>query len=49
MENVETILRFWFGTATDDVEVAEQCGDMWWKKNPEIDNEIRERFEATSL
>lgn len=46
MENVEKILRFWFGTATDDVEVAEQCGDMWWKKNPEIDNEIRERFEG---
>jgi len=46
MENVETILRFWFGTATDDVEVAEQCGNMWWKKNPGIDNEIRERFEG---
>ena len=46
MENVETILRFWFGTATDDVEVAEECGKLWWKKNPQADAGIRERFSA---
>ena len=46
MENVETILRFWFGTADDDLEVAEQCARLWWKKNPQVDNEIRERFAA---
>jgi len=44
MENVETILRFWFGTAADDLEVAEQCAKLWWKKNPQVDDDIRERF-----
>ena len=44
MENAESILRFWFGTAADDLEVAEQCANMWWKKNPQVDAEIRERF-----
>ncbi len=44
MGNMESILRFWFGTATDDLEVAEQCAKIWWKKNPQVDAEIRERF-----
>jgi uncharacterized protein (DUF924 family) len=44
MENADSVLRFWFGTASDDLAVAEQCGDMWWKKNPEVDREIRDRF-----
>lgn len=48
MENAGTILRFWFGTASDDLEVAEECGKLWWKKNPQVDCEIRERF-ATVL
>ena len=44
MENAETILRFWFGTASDDLVVAEECAKLWWKKNPLVDAEIRERF-----
>lgn len=44
MENAESILRFWFGTAADDLEVAEECAKMWWKKNPKVDAEIRRRF-----
>ena len=44
MENSEAILQFWFGTADDDLEVAEQCDRLWWKKNPKVDAEIRERF-----
>ena len=46
MENVKTILRFWFGTAVNDLEVAEQCARLWWKKDPQVDNEIRKRFAA---
>ncbi|MGD2141563.1 MAG: DUF924 family protein [Burkholderiales bacterium] len=46
MEDVETILQFWFGSATDDLELAEQRAATWWKKNPEVDREIRERFAA---
>ncbi len=44
METVETIMQFWFGAATDDLEVAQQRGDVWWKKNAQVDNTIRERF-----
>ncbi|UCH47131.1 MAG: DUF924 domain-containing protein [Betaproteobacteria bacterium] len=45
-ETAESILRFWFGTATDDLEVSGQCAKMWWKKNPQVDAEIRQRFAA---
>ncbi len=44
METASTILRFWFGTATDDLDVAEQCGKLWWKKDAQTDARIRERF-----
>ena len=44
METVDTILRFWFGTATDDLEVAGQQGKLWWKKDAQADADIRERF-----
>ncbi|UCD68928.1 MAG: DUF924 domain-containing protein [Betaproteobacteria bacterium] len=44
MENVESILQFWFGMATDDLAVAEQRAEIWWKKRPPVDAEIRERF-----
>lgn len=47
MENIETILQFWFGTAEDDLEVAKQCSKKWWKKNPQVDAEIHERFAGT--
>ncbi len=46
MESPETILRFWFGTAADDGEVIRQCGKLWFKKNPQVDSQIRERFAA---
>ncbi len=44
MEHAESILEFWFGTESDDVVVARQHADLWWKKNPEVDKEIGERF-----
>jgi uncharacterized protein (DUF924 family) len=44
VETASTILRFWFGTATDDLDVAEQCGKLWWKKDAATDARIRERF-----
>ena len=44
METVDSILRFWLGTATDDLEVAGQCGKLWWKKDAETDALIRQRF-----
>ena len=47
METVDSILRFWFGDERNDAEVAKERAALWWKKNPEIDEAIRERFEAT--
>ncbi len=44
LEQAETILEFWFGTESDDVVAARQQAELWWKKHPEVDQEIRERF-----
>jgi len=43
-ENIDTILQFWFGSASDDMTIAEQNGSKWWKKDPAVDREIRDRF-----
>lgn len=40
----ETVLDFWFGTASGNLAVARQHSKLWWSKNDEIDAEIRERF-----
>lgn len=45
MENVDSILRYWFGNNADDAEVVREKTGLWWKKNPDVDNEIRRRFE----
>jgi uncharacterized protein (DUF924 family) len=44
VEQAESILEYWFGTEADDVVAAKQHADLWWKKNPEVDKEIGERF-----
>ncbi|HVL75514.1 MAG TPA: DUF924 family protein [Noviherbaspirillum sp.] len=47
METIETILHFWFGTESDDARVASAQARLWWMKHPDVDREIRERFEGT--
>lgn len=44
MENSNSIRTFWFGSSNDDAEVAQQHAKLWWSKNPEADEEIRNRF-----
>ena len=44
MEQAELILEYWFGTDADDLVAANQHAALWWKKNPQVDQEIRERF-----
>lgn len=44
LEQVELILEYWFGTEADDLVAANQHAALWWKKNPQVDQEIRERF-----
>jgi len=43
---IETVLNFWFGADPDDAAVAKEKSALWWSKGPEIDDEIRQRFES---
>jgi uncharacterized protein (DUF924 family) len=46
---IEAILEFWFGLDPDDSVVAKEKSPLWWSKNPEIDGEIRQRFESSVI
>jgi uncharacterized protein (DUF924 family) len=43
----DAILHFWFGSDPDDGVVAKEKSALWWSKNPEVDGEIRQRFESS--
>jgi len=45
MEDVESILHYWFGGAADDAEIVREKSTLWWNKDPGVDAEIRRRFE----
>ena len=47
MQSIESILGYWFGASPDDADVIRDQSALWWKKNPRVDAEIRQRFEAT--
>lgn len=42
----EAVLKYWFGSNPDDSAVAAEKSKLWWKKNPQIDEEIRQRFQS---
>lgn len=42
----EDVLRFWFGDAADDAEVARTQNDLWWNATPEVDRLVEQRFGA---
>lgn len=46
---VEAILEFWFGPNPEDAAVAKEKSALWWSKNPQIDSEIRRRFESSVI
>lgn len=46
METLDSVLHFWFGDAADDASVIRERSDLWWSKEPIIDEEIRRRFGA---
>jgi uncharacterized protein (DUF924 family) len=47
METPDTIHEYWFGTDLEDAAVtARQRARLWWSKDPEVDDEIRRRFEG---
>lgn len=49
-ETPESICRFWFGRAVDDTAawddgaIAAAQAKLWWRKHPDTDRAIRERF-----
>jgi uncharacterized protein (DUF924 family) len=38
------ILQFWFGNSPDDLQVIEEKSSIWWSKDKDVDEEIRDRF-----
>jgi uncharacterized protein (DUF924 family) len=44
---IEAVLEFWFGSDRDDAAVAKEKSALWWSKNPQLDDEIRQRFESS--
>ncbi len=44
MKEASEVLEYWFGTGTDDAQIAQQQSARWWGKEPGTDDAIRERF-----
>lgn len=44
METADSIHTFWFGTDADDAAVAAERAALWWRKQPDIDRLILQRF-----
>jgi len=44
MEDIRSILQFWFGDAADNSTVAERQAPLWWGKDQATDALIRTRF-----
>ena len=47
MESTDSILHYWFGTSADDAKAIREKSALWWKKDPKVDEEMRQRFEIT--
>jgi uncharacterized protein (DUF924 family) len=43
----QSILDFWFGVTSSDIEILEQQSSLWWTKDPNVDKEIEIRFGAS--
>jgi uncharacterized protein (DUF924 family) len=43
---IDAVLEFWFGAGPDDAAIAKEKSALWWSKNPDIDAEMRQRFES---
>ena len=43
-ETPRSINRFWFGEHLDDAAAAKAQASLWWKKNTQVDEQIKHRF-----
>lgn len=41
---IEQVLQFWFGQSINNATASTQA-NLWWRKRPEVDQQIREDFE----
>jgi uncharacterized protein (DUF924 family) len=46
MYEFRPVLDFWFGNSPDDAIVADEKTKLWWGKDSDIDEIIREKFSA---
>jgi len=46
MDQYSDILSFWFGHGESNLEVMNEKSSLWWKKDKDLDQEIREKFES---
>ncbi len=44
MTDTQDILGFWFGAGSDDATTAVRQASLWWRKDPDTDAGLRERF-----
>ncbi|PLX92644.1 MAG: DUF924 domain-containing protein [Desulfuromonas sp.] len=44
MDRLDEVLSFWFGSATDDADVAAEKGSLWFGKSAATDRDIDVRF-----
>lgn len=48
-ERIDEILLFWFGPRERWDDLPNESTAYWWKKDPDFDAEVKERFEADLL
>ena len=46
METANTIRAFWFGSNPDDPNLAQTRAQLWWHHDPQVDAQIKLRFES---
>jgi uncharacterized protein (DUF924 family) len=46
VETAGSVLAFWFGAGDDDASIAKSQAPLWWRKNPELDRKMAERFRS---
>ncbi len=47
-ETIDSILAFWFGEGATATEISHSRKKIWWEKDAQIDQIIRERFEPVT-
>jgi uncharacterized protein (DUF924 family) len=49
MDHYSEILSFWFGHGVSNLDVMNEKSSLWWKKDKDFDQEIRDKFESSLI